>query len=413
MKSPNLRRIKIENFKAIQNSGSIKLTPLTVFIGNNGSGKSSIIEGLLTYQMIIQQGLDDAINYWRGFDYIRNRAVPHTLSPKQRPQEINPINIKLNCKDYNFGMSITQSPSGEVFISEETITISVLKSIGFIHDIHGRFFRSISFNRDVTGSVNYHSVDHDNAYQSQVLGKVTDTQGILDLSAVQEQLRQLNHSGIYSQIADWQFINFNPAIMGNPIPPRLSADRVKLAPNASNLGHYLLDLYKLDIDAFNGLVETLQYVLPYAKDLQVQATSPAELERRIYLKMTEGSFQVPGWLLSTGTLRVVAILALLRHPFPPPLIIIEELENGLDPRTINLLVEEIRQAIESGKTQVIITTHSPYLLDLLHLSQIVIVERNEQGEPIFSRPADRPTLEQWSKQFTPGQLYTMGQLNSL
>jgi predicted ATPase len=413
MKAPNLRRIKIENFKAIQNSGTINLTPLTVFIGNNGSGKSSIIEGLMTYQMIIQQGLDDAINYWRGFDYIRNRAVPHTISPKQRPQEINPINIKLKYKDYGLGMGITQSPSGEVFISEETITINVLKAIGFIRDIHGRFFRSIDFSRDVTGAVNYHSVDHDNAYQSQVLGKVTDTQGILDLSVVQEQLRQLNYPEIYSQIAEWQFINFNPAIMGNPIPPRLSADRVKLAPNASNLGHYLLDLYKLDIDAFNGLVETIQYVLPYAKDLQVQATSPAELERRIYLKMTEGNFQVPGWLLSTGTLRVVAILALLRHPFPPPLIIIEELENGLDPRTINLLVEEIRQAIESGKTQVIITTHSPYLLDLLHLSQIVIVERNEQGEPIFSRPADKPTLEQWSKQFTPGQLYTMGQLNSL
>ncbi len=410
MKAPNLRRIKIENFKAIQNSGSIKLTPLTVFIGNNGSGKSSIIEGLLTYQMIIEQGLDDAINYWRGFDYIRNRAVPHTLSPKSvdRPYEINPVTFKFSYKDYGLGMSITQSPSGEVFISEETI-----KLIGFSSDVYGRFFKSIDFNRDVSGTINYHSVAEDNAYQGEVLGKASDTQGILALNAVQEKLRQLNHPEIQSQIADWQFINFNPAIMGNPIPPRLSADRVKLAPNASNLGHYLLDLYKLDINAFNGLVETLQYVLPYAKDLQVQATSPAELERRIYLKMTEGSFQVPGWLLSTGTLRVVAILALLRHPFPPPLIIIEELENGLDPRTINLLVEEIRQAIESGKTQVIITTHSPYLLDLLHLSQIVIVERSEQGEPMFSRPADKPALEQWSKQFTPGQLYTMGQLNSI
>jgi predicted ATPase len=398
MKAPNLRRIKIENFKAIQNSGSIKLTPLTVFIGNNGSGKSSIIEGLLTYQMIIQQGLDDAINYWRGFDYIRNRAVPHTLSPKNdRPHEINPVTLKLNYRNYSVAIDITQSPSGEVFIAEEIVNIP----------------QSASFTRDIKGKVHFQDLNQETTNDKTFFGESPDTQGILNLNAVQEQLRQLNHPEIYNEIAEWQFINFNPAVMGNPIPPRLSADRVKLAPNASNLGHYLLDLYKLDIDAFNGLVETLQYVLPYAKDLQVQATSPAELERRIYLKMTEGNFQVPGWLLSTGTLRVVAILALLRHPFPPPLIIIEELENGLDPRTINLLVEEIRQAIESGKTQVIITTHSPYLLDLLHLSQIVIVERNEQGEPIFSRPADKPTLEQWSKQFTPGQLYTMGQLNSL
>jgi predicted ATPase len=402
MKAPNLRRIKIENFKAIQNSGSIKLTPLTVFIGNNGSGKSSIIEGLLTYQMIIQQGLDDAVNYWRGFDYIRNRAVPHTISPKNvdRPHEINPVTFKFSYKEYTVAMSITQSPNGEVFIADENIDIPQAK-----------------FTRDITGDIHCElkpsKKTPDDVVGQWYLEKSPDTQGILTINAVRGRLNVQGFAKVYDQIAEWQFINFNPAVMGNPIPPRLSADRVKLAPNASNLGHYLLDLYKLDIDAFNGLVETLQYVLPYAKDLQVQATSPAELERRIYLKMTEGNFQVPGWLLSTGTLRVVAILALLRHPFPPPLIIIEELENGLDPRTINLLVEEIRQAIESGKTQVIITTHSPYLLDLLHLSQIVIVERNEQGEPIFSRPADKPTLEQWSKQFTPGQLYTMGQLNSL
>ncbi len=407
MKAPNLRRIKIENFKAIQNSGSIKLTPLTVFIGNNGSGKSSIIEGLLTYQMIIQQGLDDAINYWRGFDYIRNRAIPHTLSPKNadRLHETNPITFKFGYEEYSLAMSITQSPNGEAFISKETIDIPQFERI--TRDINGNINRQV---RD--GNMTRVNPETGKPFQFYV-GKSSGVRGILDLNAVQKKLMEIGSNEIYTQIADWQFINFNPAVMGNPIPPRLSADRVKLEPNASNLGHYLLDLYKLDIDAFNGLVETLQYVLPYAKDLQVQATSPAELERRIYLKMTEGSFQVPGWLLSTGTLRVVAILALLRHPFPPPLIIIEELENGLDPRTINLLVEEIRQAIESGKTQVIITTHSPYLLDLLHLSQIVIVERNEQGEPIFSRPADRPALEQWSKQFTPGQLYTMGQLNTL
>ena len=50
---------------------------------------------------------------------------------------------------------------------------------------------------------------------------------------------------------------------------------------------------------------------------------------------------VPGWLLSTGTLRILALLACLRHPDPPPLLVVEEIENGLDPRTIHLLVEEI------------------------------------------------------------------------
>jgi predicted ATPase len=391
MNPPALRRIQLENFKAVQDSKSIRLTPLTVFIGNNGSGKSSLIEGLLTYQMIIQQGLDVAMNYWRGFDYIRNRAVSHEIRSKHDPKllEPNPVKLKLSYKSYSLSIALTKS-ANQLIISEERI----------------EFGKTAAIIRSADGLVV--DPDHDRS-----IGKSPATEVIFKMSRVQEYLRELNQDGIDEQILNWQFLNLNPAIMGNPIPMRLSTNQVKLNPDASNLGHYLLDLYKLDIDAFNGLVETLQYVLPYAKDLQIQETSPLELEQRVYLQMTEGDFKIPGWLLSTGTLRVVAILALLRHPAPPPLIVIEELENGLDPRTINLLIEEIRSAIESGKTQVIITTHSPYLLDQLHLSQIIIVERSDTGEPIFSRPSDQPTLENWSKQFTPGQLYTMGQLNTL
>jgi predicted ATPase len=132
------------------------------------------------------------------------------------------------------------------------------------------------------------------------------------------------------------------------------------------------------------------------------------IERLVYLEMTEDEFRVPGWLLSTGTLRILALLACLRHPDPPPLLVVEEIENGLDPRTIQLLVEEFRAAIHARKTQIIVTTHSPYLLDLLDLSHIVVVERVD-GEPVFSRP-DKERLREWSKSFAPGRLYTMGRL---
>jgi hypothetical protein len=49
--------------------------------------------------------------------------------------------------------------------------------------------------------------------------------------------------------------------------------------------------------------------------------------------------------------RILALLACLRHPSPPPLLVVEEIENGLDPQTINLLVEELRAAINAKKTQ--------------------------------------------------------------
>ncbi len=102
---------------------------------------------------------------------------------------------------------------------------------------------------------------------------------------------------------------------------------------------------------------------------------------------------------------------MLRHPEPPPLIVIEEIENGLDPRSVSLIIDEIRNALEAGKTQIIASTHSPYLLDLLDLSQIVLVERVDGQPPTFIRPADQEYLKEWAKKFSPGQLYTMNALS--
>ena len=184
---------------------------------------------------------------------------------------------------------------------------------------------------------------------------------------------------------------------------------MRLAKDGSNIADYLLEIQRLDTSALEGIVQTMAYVLPYARDLQPALTS--ELERKAYLQLTESNFKVPGWMLSTGTLRVLALLAVLRHPKPPPLIVVEEIENGLDPRSIHLLVEEIRTAILTGVTQVVLTTHSPYLLDLLKLDQLVLVARDEKGEPRFHRPSDSTKLAKWVKEFAPGRLYTMGTLH--
>src|SRR6266566_3141528 len=86
MKTPGLQEFRLKNFKAVRDSGPIKFTPLTVFIGNNGSGKSSLIEGLETLQMIATDGVDKAMQQWRGFEHIWNKAVPHKLISGKKKQ---------------------------------------------------------------------------------------------------------------------------------------------------------------------------------------------------------------------------------------------------------------------------------------------------------------------------------------
>ncbi len=100
MRKPRLAvsSFRLRNFKAIRDSGVVKFTPLTVFIGNNGVGKSSLIEGLETLQTIATNGLDEAMQGWRGIEHVWNQAARHQFLPAskgQRDRYENPLEFEI------------------------------------------------------------------------------------------------------------------------------------------------------------------------------------------------------------------------------------------------------------------------------------------------------------------------------
>ena len=368
-----LQTLKVGNFKAIKDSKTVRLGALTAFIGNNGSGKSSLIEALETYQTIVRDGLDVAMQRWLGIEHIRHKKAEAKL---RAGESVNPISFNLNIgagprKSTKLKMDINNDPANnQIFIE-------------------------------------YECSSHANGWYVET--DLTRQKNIDD--GGRSILRRAGgaHKTIADHVLSWQFLSLNPENMGFPIPQQRTEGQVRLLKDGSNIADYLLDIRRLDTNAYQGIVDTMAYVLPYSKDIQPSTT--LEIERKAYLQLTESDFKIPGWVLSTGTLRILALLALLRHPNPPPLIVIEEIENGLDPRTIHLIVEEIRNVILEEVTQVIITTHSPYLLDLLKLEHLVLVERNTDGHPVFFRPDTDNNLQKWAKDFAPGKLYTMGSLS--
>jgi predicted ATPase len=374
-----LNSVSIENFKAVRKSGTVKLTPLTVFIGNNGSGKSSLIEGLETYQETVSRGLDAAIARWLGFEYMWNQRARHNQKHVRTEDRVyeKPIVFVLKGRvlrgSFTVRMEIAADPEiNDLRIEKESLKIPRDRLIQ--RDCHGNTI--IHLAPDSERNEQFHPFE----------------------SATPRDFAKI--------VESWQFLSLDPRRIGMPARQIMTPGPGKLHRDGSNLGQYLWEIRERDLDAFEGILEALRFVLPFASDIQPRITQ--EIERLVHLQMTEEDFKVPGWLLSTGTMRILAILAVLRHPNPPPLLVIEEVENGLDPRTMHLLVEEIRAAITAQTTQVILTTHSPYLLDLLDLSHLVVTERIN-GEPTFVRP-NEDDLKKWAKSFSPGRLYTMGRL---
>ena len=402
-KNPALKSFRLKNFKAIRDSGVVKFTPLTVLIGDNGSGKSSLVEGLQTYQRIVTDGLDEAMQMWRGFEYIINPPLHDGRHTKENSSTISPIEFDLRglivssvsketgARNYRTIMKVNKEPSSElIFIEKEKVYYKGRKIL----------------ERDSKGVIQY--INNRLEFGIRPGDAIISEGGIYYYAKGSEDGEQFNDLIGHGIRFDWQFLKLNPWLMGEPRPIQRTAGPIRLRSDGTNIAEYLHHILQFYPETFQGILEALQYVLPYMRALKPVLTD--FLGHRMHLEMTEEDFKVKGWLLSTGTLRILALLALFRHPEPPPLIVIEEIENGLDPRTIHLIVDEIQDVVESGRSQVIVTTHSTYLLDLLPLSTILMVERVE-GQPTFSRPADDDSLKNWAKTFAPGKLYTMGNLN--
>jgi predicted ATPase len=166
-------------------------------------------------------------------------------------------------------------------------------------------------------------------------------------------------------------------------------------------------LGELDEEKLEILVEKLSVIINGIQ--RVNTHKPQSPADRRYFTLSESSaggepLEIPSWVLSEGTRRMTAILALLLHKNPPPLLCMEEVENGLDPWTLRFLLDELAGAINRGTTQVILTTHSPYLLDMLEPENIILCDRKDYGVEFYA--ADRlPDTSTLRLKMGLGQLY--------
>ena len=118
---------------------------------------------------------------------------------------------------------------------------------------------------------------------------------------------------------------------------------------------------------------------------------------------------IPATRLSDGTLRFMALLAILCHPEPPPLVCIEEPELGLHPDVIPLIAELLKSA--SQRTQIVVTTHSKALIDEFSddPESVVVCERTPDFGSKFERLSETD-LELWLERYQLGELWQKGQI---
>ena len=374
-----IKSLAIENFKSLSNSGVVRMKPLTVLIGNNGSGKSSLLEAVETYRQVVLEGVDAAMEHWQGFEHIRHKAAASRLTTAAR------VDPARQHGAMSFKLKLAM-PVGPVDLS---LKVNVREAGNRLYIQEERF--RIGKEPELT---------RERVIHPQALAE--DRSAMFGVPALAETAEALRET---------LFLRLNPDAIGNLQPLRRTGGRMRLSGDGANVAEYLIDLRERSSSAFDTIAQAMRFVLPYALDVEPKIMD-AGLLRRGYVQLLEERYEIPGWLMSSGSLRVLPLVATLLDPDPPTVVFIEELENGLDPRTVGLVIDLMRDATRSGRTQVIATTHSPYLLDMLDLDDVLLCERGPGG-PEFTWPASRNDMEPWRTRFLPGRLYTMNALQRL
>jgi predicted ATPase len=115
-------------------------------------------------------------------------------------------------------------------------------------------------------------------------------------------------------------------------------------------------------------------------------------DNRLLLRLKDAPFDEPvlSRFVSDGTLKLLAYLTVLYDPAPAPFIGVEEPENQLHPMLLPLLAEECRNA--SGRSQLLVTTHSPEFLNELRPNEVRVLYRDRSGYTQNQRLADMPAV---------------------
>jgi predicted ATPase len=121
-------------------------------------------------------------------------------------------------------------------------------------------------------------------------------------------------------------------------------------------------------------------------------------DNRLLLRIKDAPFSEPilARFASDGTLKMLAYLVVLKDPAPPQFIGIEEPENFLHPRLLPELAEECRAA--TLRSQLLVTTHSPFFLNALRPDEVRVLYRDEKGFTQTARVADLPGVAAFLEQ---------------
>lgn len=391
-----LLELHVENFRSLRDV-TIPLGPLTVLVGPNGVGKSNVLKVFDFLAAIIRTDLRPALEERGGFDEVAfwgGEKPPTSLTIQLKANWTT--HASLNAPD-EYALSIRRRSAFKPARIESYI-LSRQESFAFK--------RTGGRGRRITISGEEATVVDERAGRESGRDKI----GIQRLSSGLSTLPRLGRSDggeEVSRVAERlsSFRVFDVDVNAARQPTRaLSTLAGHLESHAENLAAFLIHL-SADEERWTRLTDDARRLLPQLEAIEFEQVGGFADRLAVVLHERGLRRTTPLADASFGTVRLLGLLAMLYDPQPPALTCIEEIDHGLHPQALELIVERMREA--STRTQLIVATHSPALVDRLTPQEFIVCDRDERGasiipalsadevEAIVAETGDQPLGELW------------------
>ncbi|MDM8550446.1 AAA family ATPase [Desulfobacterales bacterium HSG2] len=411
MNTLSLTSLSTKNYKNLSIENGISLNNLNIFIGPNGSGKSNFIAILEFLKNCIIPNSDESQSASQ-FE----SAVAILGGSKILDKSLNfpaRINFSYHFEEgLNFNLNLfAGAKNAKVSIAEESLSTSIFKRP---QPFHYYMYHDKKIGEGVV------SVWNDSSEQSSHFENVenvpTNSLGIVVLHNLLEKSENPpQRTPIYKirrQITDyikgWHFYNANNMNleMIRSSEPKIGLSDVFLSPSGHNLALVIENLIQQDMDFDDGFNYAMKSVLPLTRRIRPVRTGLMTVNLEWHFDGLSDHFFLNE--MSDGTVRMLCWATILLSPNLPSLLIIDEPELGIHAAWMPVLAEWIKRASE--RTQVIICTHSPDLLDkFTDFSQNVLCFSEKDQNHFSAEPLSVEMLqERLDEGWKLGDLYRVG-----
>lgn len=359
---PRIESLRVENYRALRKVELNNLTPMTVLLGPNGSGKSTVFDVFNFLAECFQYGLRHAWDRRGRGKELKTRGSPGPIvfELKYREQPGTPI--------ITYHLAIDEGAKGPEVVEEW---------LQWRRGSTGQPFRFLDFRRGIGKAASGDAPDSDDV-------RVETNLRSPDLIAVNTLGQFTEHprvAALREFITDW-YVSYLAIDQTRNQPE--SGPQERLSKSGENLANVIQYLKEQHPERLEQIFSVLRQRIPRLERVEAEPMP----DGRLLLQIKDAPFEQPvlSKFASDGTMKMLAYLTVLYDPEPPRFIGIEEPENFLHPRLLPELAEECRAASEFS--QLLITSHSPFLLNAMKAEEVRVLYRDEEGFTQVVRACD-------------------------